>query len=125
MGDISTDFNRREFACKCGCGYDRIDPKVVAMAQKIRDILGEPLRINSACRCFAHNQKVGGVSDSYHTQGLAADLSCASGSAKLFAAVQALHAKGKLNGLEYCKHYGGKNFVHIDTGHRRGKRFIK
>ena len=51
MGDLTKDFSRQEFACKCGCGFDRIDPRVVDMCQVIRDKLGAPVRINSACRC--------------------------------------------------------------------------
>ena len=95
------------------------------MAQKIRDILGEAVRINSACRCFAHNTKVGGVGESYHTQGLAADLSCASGSEKLFIAIQVAYSRGKLNDLEYCKHYKKQNFVHVDVGKKRVNRFAE
>ena len=76
MGDLTKDFSRHEFACKCGCGFDQIDPRVVDMCQVIRDKLGAPVRINSACRCQKRNAQVGGVKDSYHTKGLAADLSC-------------------------------------------------
>lgn len=133
MGDLTKDFNRREFACKCGCGFDRIDPRVVAMAQKIRDAIGEPVRINSGCRCLKHNKAVGGVmarpgsagGDSYHTEGKAADLSCTSGAFKLYAAIKDLYTKGKLNDLEYCKWYKAKNFVHIDCGKKRNNRFAE
>lgn len=125
MGDLTKDFSRREFACKCGCGFDRIDPRVVNMAQKIRDTIGESVRINSACRCRKHNAAVGGVGESYHMDGTAADLSCASGAFKLFAAIKDLYAKGKLNDLEYCKWYKAKNFVHIDCGKKRNNRFAE
>ena len=57
MGDLTKDFSRSEFACKCGCGYDRIDPRVVDMCQVIRDGLGASIRINSACRCERRNTK--------------------------------------------------------------------
>lgn len=138
MGDLTKDFSRREFACKCGCGFDRIDPRVVAMAQKIRDAIGEPVRINSGCRCTWHNKNEKGVQvsppqrgksgteqDSYHTTGKAVDLSCVSGAFKLFAAAKDLYAKGKLNDLEYCKWYKAKNFVHIDCGKKRNNRFAE
>ena len=93
MGDISKNFDRAEFACKCGCGFDNIDDRVVAMAQKIREALGEPVRINSGCRCIEHNERVGGVEDSTHTLGKAADLSTAVGSARLFAVIRKLFVR--------------------------------
>lgn len=125
MGDISRDFNKREFACRCGCGYDSIDGDVVKIAQAVRDALGEAVRINSACRCPAHNRKVGGVSDSYHTQGRAADLSCSLGSKKLFATLRKLFDEGKIPALAYCRHYSGQNFVHVDVGKKRNSRFAE
>ena len=125
MGDISKDFNRAEFACKCGCGFDKIDVKVIAMCQRIRDALGSPIRINSACRCNLHNKNVGGVPGSYHTKGLAADLSCAEGSQRIQAVIKALYDEGLLPQLAYCRRYIEKNFVHIDAGHARSVRFVK
>ena len=123
MGDLTKDFSRKEFACKCGCGFDDIDTRLVHMAQKIRDLLGEPVRVNSACRCAKHNKAVGGVDGSYHTKGLAADLSCASGGQKLYHKIKYLYQAGALDGLEYCKRYIKGNFVHIDIGRKRTNRF--
>lgn len=125
MGDLTKDFSRSEFACKCGCGYDRIDPRVVDMCQVIRDALGVPVRINSACRCEKRNTEAHGVKGSYHTKGLAADLSCEAGSQRLQAVAKALFDAGKLPHLAYCKRYVAKNFVHIDCGHQRKNRFAK
>ena len=125
MGDLTKYFSRREFACKCNCGYDGIDPRVVMMAQKIRDALGEPVKINSGCRCPARNKEADGVPSSYHTQGKAADLSCASGAARMYAVIQTLFKDGRLNDLAYCKYYVSKNFVHIDCGKARNTRFVK
>ena len=123
MGDISKNFNRAEFACKCGCGFDNIDDRVVGMVQKIRDALGEPVRINSGCRCVEHNERVGGVKNSNHTLGKAADLSTAVGSARLFAVIRKLFADRELKDLKYCEHYTRSNFVHIDCGGTRVTRF--
>ena len=128
MGDMTKDFNRREFECnpkECGCGYDDIDPRVVAIAQAARDALGQSIRVSSGCRCKAWNAnpKVDGVDGSYHTKGKAADLTCASGSKRLYEVLQALFNAGKIPELAYCKRYIKKNFVHIDVGHKRGNRF--
>lgn len=120
---MTANFKRSEFACKCGCGKDDINPELVQMIQVIRDSLGEPITINSGCRCTAHNAKVGGVTNSYHTQGLAADLSCAAGAGKLFAIIKGLCEAGKLPGLAYCIKY--PTFVHVDCGKPRKARFAE
>lgn len=67
MDDMTPDFNRVEFACRCGCGLDSINLGIVERLQVCRDILQEPLIILSGCRCPEHNQKVGGASGSLHT----------------------------------------------------------
>lgn len=73
MGDISKNFNRAEFACKCGCGMDTVDSELLELVQLIRDKFG-PIKITSANRCEAHNEKVGGVKGSQHTKSRAADI---------------------------------------------------
>lgn len=125
MGDISKNFNRKEFACKCGCGKDNIDPRVVNMCQTIRDAIGVPIRISSGCRCEKHNKNVGGVANSYHVQSLAADLHCDDtiGGPGLFVAIKDLYSEGKLPDLQYCILYKKKNFCHIDCGKKRSQRF--
>ena len=120
-GYITSHFQRREFACKCGCGADNIDPALVQMCETIRDSIGVPLIVNSGVRCEKHNAKVGGVKGSYHTQGKAVDLSCTLGARKLFEAIRELYDAGKLPGLEYCLLY--PTFVHIDIGKPRNQRF--
>ena len=50
---------------------------VTAMGlEKIRALLGAPLHIDSGYRCFALNRAVGGVPDSAHISGYAADFKC-------------------------------------------------
>ena len=71
---ISSDFRRDEFACKCGCGFDDIDPELVYVLQNIRDYFCEPVQITSACRCLTHNISVGGSPNSQHPLGTAADI---------------------------------------------------
>lgn len=110
------NFKVSEFACH-HCGKNEIDQRVISMAQTIREALGQPVRVNSGYRCAEHNAKVGGVKNSTHTRGLAADLSCASGAVKLFATIKELHAAGKLPDLSYCIKY--PTFCHIDCGQKR------
>lgn len=117
MAENTKNFNVSEFACKCGCGYNVIDQRVINMAQTIREALGVSVRVNSGCRCEKHNAKVGGVKGSKHTKGLASDLSCSLGAVKMFETVKRLHAEGKLPDLDYCIRY--KTFIHIDCGGKR------
>ena len=74
MGDISKHFNRSEFACKCGCGFDTVDVKTLEVLEQLREYLMQPVTITSACRCSHYNQIVGGAHDSQHTKGRAADI---------------------------------------------------
>ena len=73
MGKLSPNFEREEFACRCGCGFDTVDAELIEMVQAARDELG-PIKINSACRCEVHNRKEGGAENSQHKLGRAADL---------------------------------------------------
>ncbi len=72
---LSEDFNRREFSCHCGCGFDSPNSKLVAGLQELRNLLGRAVTIHSACRCVQHNREVGGVRNSQHVLGKAADIS--------------------------------------------------
>lgn len=73
MGDLTRNFSRWEFACRCGCGLDDIRMELVEMFQIARDILGEPINITNGIRCPVHNLAVGGKPDSSHPPGWAAD----------------------------------------------------
>ena len=71
---LSNDFQRYEFSCGCGCGYDDIDPKLVDKLQQLRDTIGKPIVVTSGCRCKKYNSHIGGVISSPHLDGLAADI---------------------------------------------------
>ncbi len=74
MGDLSTHFDRSEFSCKCLCGFDTVDHKLILILEDIRDHFKKPVTINSACRCVAHNATVKGAKKSQHVKGRAADI---------------------------------------------------
>ena len=74
MGDISKNFNRAEFACHCGCGFDTVDVDTLKMVQDIRDHYNKPVIINSGCRCLKHNKNVGSKDTSQHTKAKAVDI---------------------------------------------------
>lgn len=119
MAHNTEHFKVSEFTCKCGCGTNIIDQKVIDMAETIRQELGVPVHVNSGCRCKNHNKNVGGTANSKHVLGKACDLSCSQSADAMFGAVKKLHAEGNLNDLDYCILYKRKNFIHIDCGGKR------
>lgn len=116
MGDLTKNFSRKEFACKCGCGFDDINLTVVKLCQEIRDALDEPLKVNSGCRCEAHNATVGSTSRN-HVNGNAADLTCRLGHKVLWELALGLYTSGKLQELKLCLQEG--SWVHIDVDRDR------
>jgi uncharacterized protein YcbK (DUF882 family) len=73
MGDLSAHFCKSEFACRC-CGELKIKMRLIDGLEKLRTLAGKAIVIHDGYRCLAHNQQVGGVTDSEHTQGMAADV---------------------------------------------------
>ena len=67
-------FTQSEFACKCGCGFDDIDLKLVDLLDELREYYDAPVTVTSGCRCEAHNKKEGGAKRSQHLLGTAADI---------------------------------------------------
>jgi len=78
MGDISEHFNRAEFTCKCGCGFNTVDIKLVEALELLHAEGRQSVYINDGCRCIVHNAKVGGAPTSQHLIGKAADTRSAS-----------------------------------------------
>ena len=66
-------FKKSEFSCKDGCGLNNINIGLVKVLEKIRKHFNRPVIITSGCRCYKHNKLVGGVSNSRHLYGKAAD----------------------------------------------------
>jgi uncharacterized protein YcbK (DUF882 family) len=80
MGDLSEHFSRREFECK-GHGHRGhrahavfVSAHLVQHLEKLRAIVGKPLRILSGHRCAWWNARVGGARASQHVRGTAADI---------------------------------------------------
>lgn len=71
---LSEHFTREEFACRDGCGFDAVDPHLVAALEDLRRAVRVPVHVLSGCRCIAHNRAVGGARDSAHLSGIATDI---------------------------------------------------
>ena len=105
---ISLHFNLSEFACPC-CNLVMLHPKLLAKLVELKNTLERPVYITSGYRCFEYNRKVGGVVNSYHCIGLAADIK-----------VKDINL---ITLLEICENidfagiglYEKKNFLHLDV----------
>lgn len=113
MGDLTKNFSRSEFACKCGCGFDTIDYKVLNELQGIRNVFDATVKVNSACRCAKHNKVVGGKSSSQHLKGRAVDFTVTG--------ISPFEVYNYVN--NYWKGGLGKydTFTHIDSRNRKAR----
>ena len=66
-------FKLSEFKCPC-CGRCEMDNDFLQRLDRARELAGVPFVINSGFRCAKHNKKIGGVPNSAHLRGLAADI---------------------------------------------------
>ena len=72
-------FNEKEFVCRC-CGElppsirENIEALVHEVLDPARDRYGKPIIVNSGYRCPKHNKEEGGVANSQHLRGEAADI---------------------------------------------------
>ena len=71
---LSSNFKVKEFACKDGSDAVLVVPRLVMVLQSIRDHFGKAVNINSGYRTPQYNAKVGGVDQSQHCYGTAADI---------------------------------------------------
>lgn len=111
---LSEHFDSSEFACHCGCdglnnGTD-INPRLVQVLEKMRQRCGLPLVITSGYRCPTHNASVGGVYNSQHVQGNAADVLVPKGMS-----VDSLANLAEEAGADGIGRYYGDGFVHVDV----------
>jgi hypothetical protein len=71
---LSDHFKSEEFKCPC-CGRVVVDSKLIEKLELLRTFFnGASIMITSGYRCPDHNMKVGGVKNSQHTLGKAADI---------------------------------------------------
>jgi uncharacterized protein YcbK (DUF882 family) len=117
MGDLTKNFSRKEFACRCGCGFDSIKLDLVEMLQAARKLAGIAFRITSGCRCERHNMNEGGSDTSSHLKGWAADIMVPS-SMQRFIIVKALLEAGASR-IEI-----GSGYIHVDMDPGKDKNVL-
>lgn len=118
MGDLTRNFSKSEFACKCGnCDSDgsEMNAQFMDKLQQLRDYYGKPMIITSGFRCLEHNQASGGSPKSMHMQGRAADIQCGWS-----------ESRHRLLELAFMLHFGGigiaKTYIHVDNRSLDNKR---
>lgn len=114
---LTKNFKLSEFDCKDGTPVpDILLSNVKELAnnlQKLRDAIGKPIHINSGYRSAGYNKKVGGVVNSQHVIGRAADIHVNGlRPEEIHAVIEGLIKQGKMK-------QGGlglyDTFVHYDT----------
>lgn len=79
-GGSSTHFKKEEFKCECGGRYCNGYPAgntsaaLLNILERIRAYYGKPITITSGQRCATYNRQVGGITNSAHRFGKAADI---------------------------------------------------
>ena len=119
------NFSVDELACKDGTPvpYDLYEnaQAICERAQKLRNLLGISLQVNSGYRTKSYNKKVGGAESSLHVEARALDLSCYGWTAEQLGTLyEGLIRLGVVpdGGLGiYPRSNGG--WIHIDTGAKR------
>jgi uncharacterized protein YcbK (DUF882 family) len=77
VGATSEHFSAAELSChgtNCCGGQNECVPALVDALEALRAIAGVPITVDCAYRCPIHNAAVGGVPNSEHTTGIAADI---------------------------------------------------
>ena len=116
MGDLTKNFSRSEFTCRCGCGLSMVSPHLLESLQRAREALGKSIRINSGFRCKDHNKAVEGAENSEHLTGEAVDISCEN-SAERWELLGILQS--------YFTRIGfAKNFIHVGVSPTKDQRVL-
>ena len=113
---VSKHFRLREFASKDGADEVLIDDDLLTLLEAIRsEVGGKAITINSAYRTQSHNQAVGGVWNSQHVQGKAADI-VVEGTDPLTVGQIAEYILGNRGGIGVYQ-----TFTHVDTRANRSR----
>ena len=115
-------FTQDEMRCKCKYKCGKLPkPELMVWLDTLRFDFGRPLIVNSGARCFKHNLRVGGVSESMHVLGLAADIAI-SGAAAMELLELALRSNVRGLGVYQNSLIKSRRFLHFDI--RPGEKVI-
>ena len=103
----SLNFAAWEFLCPC-CKLEYMNQHFIMRLQLSRAIAGIPFVIGSGWRCFDRNKAVGGVDESSHLTGYAADIIAVTSQEKFIVISALLRAGFKRIGV-------ARYYVHVDN----------
>ncbi len=102
-------FSLSEFNCpSLPQSGKNMDTDFVYKLEHARELAGIPFKITSGYRTSDHNKQVGGVPNSSHLKGVAADIAVGSGSERYIILNALIRAGFKRIGV-------AKGFIHADT----------
>lgn len=104
---LTDNFREEEFKCNCEKCRNEMKIYVVYLLQAIRHDLDEAMYVTSGYRCEEYNKKIGGVENSFHMYGKAADITIKDKSK------YPLLEKLALEYFEEVVYYHDKNFIHV------------
>ena len=106
---LTENFSLIEFQCPC-CHTVLLNPVLVAKLQALREEWKQAIVVNSGYRCAEHNKKVGGVVNSLHRIGRAADVRVPLAEQDDFCELALKY------GFAKAIPYGARGFVHLQIG---------
>lgn len=89
---------------------ENIASLVEEVLEPVRERLGKPIVVNSGFRCPIHNAAVGGVANSQHMKGEAADITCEDNK-RLAEIIEQLGKYDQM--IRYKRPGGGIRFIHV------------
>jgi uncharacterized protein YcbK (DUF882 family) len=108
----SAHFSDAELACH-HCGVNGCLPSLVDSLEALRAIAGVPVTVDDAYRCAIHNAQVGGVPNSEHVRGIAADIRIQGMvPAEMYRVALCVPAFAN-GGIGVCREHDG--YIHVDT----------
>ncbi|MBR1646029.1 MAG: N-acetylmuramoyl-L-alanine amidase [Selenomonadaceae bacterium] len=112
-GTVGSHFNASEFVCHC-CGQGSVDSRLIELLEELRAKAGKPVHVNCGYRCSKHNKEVGGVPNSQHVLGTAADITIPEiGFKRARELVESIDFDG--TGFYPPLENGGAWFIHVDV----------
>ena len=140
MGMLSKNFSLEELIASTTAKVKKIDNTPSIQVQKnlerlckevlqpIRDKYGHAITITSGYRCNILNKAIGGVKNSQHTKGEAADIKCsATSKAILFNLIKNMIDNGEITVGQLIWEYGTKNepnWIHVSLPYTKKNQIL-
>ena len=99
---------------------EKVEHLVLCVLDPLRELWGLPIRVTSGYRCPELNEEVGGVEDSYHMEGCAADISATdpTRNVELMSLIRAMQLIGRI-ALTECYLGPKAKYIHIALDRKR------